>query len=431
MTKNDNDIMIYEDKDGITKVNIKFIDEDIWLTQNHIANIYKTTQQNISLHIKNIYENKELQEDATHKNFLLVQKEGNRDVKRNIDHYNLDMIIALGYRVQSEVAVRFRKWATLRLHEYIQKGFSMDDERLKQGGNRYFKELLQRIRDIRSSERNFYQQVTDIYATSIDYNPRSNMTKKFFATVQNKLHFAVHEHTAAELIYERVNNEKPYVGMTNFKGNYVTLDDTKIAKNYLTEIELQRLNLLVSQFLDYAELQALEQRPMKMLDWVNELDNQIKLNRRKILEGNGKISHEQAIEKAEKEFNLYREREMRTLESDFDIMIKTLNNQNVYYRITYNEEGIYNALKNIVGDYTWKELLNDKQINWLPKPPEYTSKNKSYFTKKGYELFEQKTLPILLKYLDKENIEINTYNEIGNKTLYTDEYQMVIEISEK
>ena len=168
MTKNDNDIMIYEDKDGITKVNVKFIDEDIWLTQNHIANIYKTTQQNISLHIKNIYENKELQEDATHKNFLLVQKEGNRDVKRNIDHYNLDMIIALGYRVQSEVAVRFRKWATLRLHEYIQKGFSMDDERLKQGGNRYFKELLQRIRDIRSSERNFYQQVTDIYATSID-----------------------------------------------------------------------------------------------------------------------------------------------------------------------------------------------------------------------------------------------------------------------
>lgn len=431
MPKNDNDIMIYEDKDGITKVNVKFIDEDIWLTQNHIASIYKTTQQNISLHIKNIYEDKELQEDATHKNFLLVQKEGNRDVKRSIDHYNLDMIIALGYRVQSEVAVRFRKWATIRLHEYIQKGFSMDDERLKQGGNRYFKELLQRIRDIRSSERNFYQQVTDIYATSIDYNPRSDMTKKFFATVQNKLHFAVHEHTAAELIYERVNNEKPYVGMTNFKGNYVTLDDTKIAKNYLTEIELQRLNLLVSQFLDYAELQALEQRPMKMLDWINELDNQIKLNRRRILEGNGKISHEQAIEKAEKEFNLYREREMKILESDFDIMIKALNNQNVYYRITYNGEEIYNALKNIIGIDTWNDLLNNQNVNWLPRPPEYSSKNISYFTKKGYELFEQKTLPIILKYLDKENIEINTYNEVGNKTLYTDEYQMVIEISEK
>lgn len=320
----DNEIMIYEDKDGITKVNVKFIEDDIWLTQNQIADIYKTTQENISMHIKNIYKDNELNLDSTNKKFLLVQKEGTRNVKRNIDHYNLDMIIALGYRVQSDVAVRFRIWATRRLHEYIQKGFAMDDERLKQGGNRYFKELLQRIRDIRSSERNFYQQVTDIYATSIDYNPRSEITKKFFATVQNKLHYAVHEHTAAELIYERVDNEKPYVGMTNFKGDYVTIDDVKIAKNYLSEIELQRLNLLVSQFLDFAELQALEQRQMKMQDWVNELDNQILLNRRKILEGNGSISHEEAIKKAEKEFEEYREREMRLLQSDFDIMIKEL-----------------------------------------------------------------------------------------------------------
>ena len=320
----DNEIMIYEDKDGITKVNVKFIEDDIWLTQNQIADIYKTTQENISMHIKNIYKDNELNLDSTNKKFLLVQKEGTRNVIRNIDHYNLDMIIALGYRVQSDVAVRFRIWATRRLHEYIQKGFAMDDERLKQGGNRYFKELLQRIRDIRSSERNFYQQVTDIYATSIDYNPRSEITKKFFATVQNKLHSAVHEHTAAELIYERVDNEKPYVGMTNFKGDYVTIDDVKIAKNYLSEIELQRLNLLVSQFLDFAELQALEQRQMKMQDWVNELDNQILLNRRKILEGNGSISHEEAIKKAEKEFEVYREREMRLLQSDFDIMIKEL-----------------------------------------------------------------------------------------------------------
>ena len=320
----DNEIMIYEDKDGITKVNVKIIEDDIWLTQNQIADIYKTTQENISIHIKNIYKDNELNLDSTNKKFLLVQKEGTRKVKRNIDHYNLDMIIALGYRVQSDVAVRFRIWATRRLHEYIQKGFAMDDERLKQGGNRYFKELLQRIRDIRSSERNFYQQVTDIYATSIDYNPRSEITKNFFATVQNKLHYAVHEHTAAELIHERVDNEKPYVGMTNFKGDYVTIDDVKIAKNYLSEIELQRLNLLVSQFLDFAELQALEQRQMKMQDWVNELDNQILLNRRKILEGNGSISHEEAIKKAEKEFEVYREREMRLLQSDFDIMIKEL-----------------------------------------------------------------------------------------------------------
>ena len=258
---------------------------------------------------------------------MLVQNEGGRSVKRNIDHYNLDMIIALGYRVQSEVAIRFRIWDTQRLHEYIQKGFTMDDERLKQGGNRYFKELLQRIRDIRSSERNFYQQVTDIYATSIDYDPRADITKKFFATVQNKLHYAGHEHTAAELIYDRVDNEKPYVGMTNFKGDYVTIDDVKIAKNYLSEIELQRLNLLVSQFLDFAELQALEQRTMKMQDWVEELDNQIVLNRRKILEGNGKITHEDAIEKAEKEFQIYREREMKELQSDFDMLMKSLPNK--------------------------------------------------------------------------------------------------------
>ena len=328
MQKQENSIIIYQDEDGVTKVSVKFSDEDIWLTQNQIAEIYKTTQQNISLHINNIYRDNELEKNSTNKEFLLVQTEGNRQVKRNIDHYNLDMIISLGYRVQSQVATRFRIWATQRLHEYMQKGFTMDDERLKQGGNRYFRELLQRIRDIRSSERKFYQQVTDIYATSIDYDPRSDLTKKFFATVQNKLHFAVHEHTAAELIYERVDNEKPFVGMTNFKGDYVTVDDVKIAKNYLSEIELQRLNLLVSQFLDYAEFQALEQRAMTMNDWIDELDNQIVQNKRKLLEGKGKISHQEAIEKAEKEFEIYRDREMKQLESDFDKMIKMLKDNN-------------------------------------------------------------------------------------------------------
>ena len=322
---NKNEVLIYEDKDGLIRVDVKFIDEDVWLTKYQLADIYKTTRQNIEQHINNIYNDNELPK-STCKKFLQVQKEGNREVKRSIDHYNLDMIIALGYRVQSDIAVRFRIWATQRLHEYIQKGFTMDDNRLKQGGNRYFKELLQRIRDIRSSERNFYQQVTDIYATSIDYDPRSEITKKFFATVQNKLHYAVHEQTAAELIYNRVDNEKPNVGMTNFKGNYVTMEDVKIAKNYLSEIELQRLNLLVSQFLDFAELQALEQRTMKMNDWVVELDNQILLNRRKILEGNGKVSHEEAIKKAEKEFQIYREREMKELQSDFDLLMKSLLN---------------------------------------------------------------------------------------------------------
>ena len=324
----ENKIILYKDEEGKVNVNVRFADEDVWLTQAQLAEIYQTTQQNISLHQKGIYADGELDEEATHKKYLLVRQEGKRQVKREIDHYNLDMIIALGYRVQSPIAVRFRRWATQRLHEYIQKGFTMDDERLKQGGNRYFKELLQRIRDIRSSERNFYQQVTDIYATSTDYDPRSKMTKLFFATVQNKMHYAVHEHTAAELIYERVDNEKPFVGMTNFKGNYVTRDDVKIAKNYLTELELQRLNLLTSQFLDYAEFQALEQNPMTMADWIAALDDQILRLRKNILEGTGTISHQEAIEKAEREFEIYREREMRLLESDFDKAVKRLLDKN-------------------------------------------------------------------------------------------------------
>lgn len=319
---NDNNVVIYQDENGITRITVRFSDEDLWLTQNQIAELYDTTQQNISQHIDGIYNDGELDKDATHKKFLLVRTEGARRVKRNIDHFNLDMIIALGYRVQSQIATRFRRWATDRLHEYIQKGFAMDDERLKQGGSRYFRELLQRIRDIRSSERNFYQQVTDIYATATDYDPRSDLTKNFFATVQNKLHYAVHEHTAAEVIHERVDSEKPLVGMTNFKGNYITKDDVKIAKNYLSKIELQRLNLLVSQFLDYAEFQALEQIPMTMQDWITSLDNQIVSNKRKLLDGNGNISHKQAIAKAEKEFELYRTREMQRLESDFDKSVK-------------------------------------------------------------------------------------------------------------
>ncbi len=324
----ENKLILYKDEEGRVSVNTRFADEDVWLTQEQLATIYQTTQENVSMHISNIYEDNELDKEGTYKKFLLVRQEGKRQVRRNIDHYNLDVIIALGYRVQSPIAVRFRRWATQRLHEYIQKGFTMDDERLKQGGNRYFRELLQRIRDIRSSERNFYQQVTDIYATSTDYDPRAKMTKLFFATVQNKMHYAVHEHTAAELIYERVDNEKPFVGMTNFKGNYVTRDDVKIAKNYLTELELQRLNLLTSQFLDYAEFQALEQNPMTMADWIAALDDQILRLRKNILEGSGTVSHQEAIEKAEREFEIYREREMRLLESDFDKAIKRLKNLN-------------------------------------------------------------------------------------------------------
>ena len=324
----ENKIILYQDDDEITRVSVRFADEDLWLTQSQLAEIYGTTKQNISQHIDNILNDSELDANRTVKDFLTVRQEGKRQVQRSVLHYNLDMVIALGYRVQSQVATRFRRWATLRLHEYIQKGFAMDDERLKQGGNRYFRELLQRIRDIRSSERNFYQQVTDIYATATDYDPRDEMTKMFFATVQNKLHYAVHENTAAEIIYNRVDNEKPFVGMTNFKGNYVTKDDVKIAKNYLSEIELQRLNLLVSGFLDFAEFQALEMNPMTMKDWIEALDNQIVAHKRKVLIGKGNISHKQAVEKAEKEFEIYRKREMELLESDFDREIKKLKDRN-------------------------------------------------------------------------------------------------------
>ena len=337
----ENNIILYTDENGKTDISVRFADEDVWVTQKQLAEIYQTTQQNISLHIENIYNDGELPKEGTHKYFLLVQQEGSRQVKREIEHYNLDVIIAIGYRIQSVVATRFRRWATERLHEYIQKGFSLDDERLKNGRNRYFKELLQRIRDIRSSERNFYQQVTDIYATATDYDPRAKITLQFFATVQNKLHYAVHEHTAAELIYERVNSEKPFVGMTNFKGSYVTKDDVKIAKNYLTEKELQRLNLMVSQFLDFAELQALDENPMKMQDWIEALDNQIVMTKRKILEDNGKISHEQAIKKAEKEYDLYRQKQLENLKSDFDLFMQDVKNLENKFPVTMQENKLH------------------------------------------------------------------------------------------
>ena len=326
--KNNSQIVLYQDENGVTKINVQFQDEDIWLTQKQIAEIYDKDVKTINAHIKNIYEEGELNESSTISFFKIVQKEGNRQVSRDIQHYNLDMIIALGYRVQSQVATRFRIWATKRLHEYIQKGFTMDDERLKQGGNRYFRELLQRIRDIRASERNLYQQITDIYATSVDYDSQKDVTRTFFATVQNKMHFAVHKETASETIYNRVDNQKPMIGMTSFKGDYITKDDVKIAKNYLTEDELKKLDLLTTQFLDYAELQALQQNKMTMSEWINYLEEQLKLLRMEVLIGSGKISREKAIEKAiekaEKEFEIYREREMKQLESDFDKAIKQL-----------------------------------------------------------------------------------------------------------
>lgn len=318
------EIIFYEGEDKSFRIKAFIKDETVWLNQTQLAELFQTTKQLISYHLKNIFDEKELAKDATVKEFLTVQNEGEREVSRNIEFYNLDVIISLGYRINSKIATAFRQWATLRLKEYIIKGFTLDDERLKQNGGRYFKELLQRVRDIRSSERNLWQQVTDIYATSIDYDKNSETTKKFFATVQNKMHYAVHQQTAAEVIYNRVNSEKPMIGMTNFKGDYITKADTHIAKNYLKEDELNILNLLVSRFLDYAELQAVSEKVMTMNDWKERLDMELKSVGREILPDNGKISHEEAIKKADTEYDKYRQREFENYESDFDRAVEEL-----------------------------------------------------------------------------------------------------------
>lgn len=316
--------LVYQDDNGIAQVNVRFEGEDVWLTQEQMMELFDASQQDVSYHIGQIYEEGEQNVDRTHQKFLLVRQEGSRSVRRQISHYNLDMIIAVGFRVKSQVATRFRQWATAHLNEFIKKGFVLDDNRLKGRGNRYFRELLQRIRDIRSSERNLYQQVTDIFITSIDYDASSNLTKQFFSTIQNKLHYAAHRHTAAEIIYERVDAEKPMVGMTNFKGNYITKEDVQIAKNYLTQQELTYLNLLVSQYLDFAEIQALQQVPMRMIEWVNKLDELMKLSGRQLLVGKGTISHDEAKKKAIAEFEKYRQMEMLQYESDYDRAIREL-----------------------------------------------------------------------------------------------------------
>lgn len=322
-----NSFLIYQDENGVSNVSVRFEGEDVWLTQQQLADLFLSSRTNVVEHVQNIYQDKELEEEATCRNFRQVRIEGQRRVSRSLPHYNLDMILAIGMRIRSDVAVRFRQWAIRHLHEFAVKGFTLDDDRLKGNRSRYFRELLQRIRDIRMSERNFYQKVTDIFATSIDYNRSDDITRTFFATVQNKLHYAAHRHTAAELIHERVDADKPMVGMTNFDGTYITEDDVKIAKNYLNEMELEYLRLLVSQFLDFAELQALEQKPMRMMDWVAKLDAMLTLSGRELLKGPGKVSHEEACRKAVAEFREYRRREMLQYESDFDRVVRELTDQ--------------------------------------------------------------------------------------------------------
>ncbi|MBR0128341.1 MAG: virulence RhuM family protein [Neisseriaceae bacterium] len=315
------DFYLFSSADGKISVDVRFDGETVWLSLEQMANLFERDKSTVSRHIKNVFSENELDENSVVANFATTARDGKT---YQVEHFNLDVIISVGYRVKSLRGTQFRQWATKRLNEYIRKGFTLDDERLKNGSGRYFKELLQRIRDIRSSERNLYQQVTDIFATSIDYDKNSPLTKNFFATVQNKLHFAAHNHTAAEIIFQRANQNQPLMGMTNFSGNYITKSDVGIAKNYLNEKELQILNLLVSRFLDYAELQALEEKTMTMQNWTDELDRQILNDNRPLLSDKGSISHKQAIEKAEKEFIAYRQKEMQQLESDFDKVIKKI-----------------------------------------------------------------------------------------------------------
>jgi hypothetical protein len=330
-----NNILIYRADDDSIHLEVKLENKTIWLSQRQIGELYQKGKATISEHIKNIFQDGELDPEATVRKFRTVQKEGDRQVERLIDHFNLDMILAIGYRVRSHVGTKFRQWATNVLKEYIVKGFVLDDERLKNPapfGDDYFDELLQRIQDIRTSERRFYQKITDIYMLSIDYDPNHDLTRQFFQTVQNKLHWAITGQTAAEIVYSRIDSSKPNMGLTSWKHKKIRKPDTVIAKNYLTEDELTAFKGLVEQYLVFAETQAKRKIPMRMIDWVKKLDGFLQLNDRNILEHAGKISHEMAVGVAEQEFEKYCEiqkREVGQLESDFDKAVKQLKKKNV------------------------------------------------------------------------------------------------------
>ena len=326
MEKTNGDIIIYQTEDGLTKINVKIENETVWLSQQQISELFSTSRTNIIEHINNIYEEGELDKNSTCQNFRQVRKEGKRSVTRKIPFYNLDMIISLGYRIKSKVATNFRKWATERLKEYMIKGFAIDDERLKgNGGGNYWKELLDRIRDIRSSEKVLYRQVLDLYATSIDYDPESEETIKFFKIVQNKLHYAAHGQTASEVIYERADSEKEFMGLKAFKGDFPVWNDAKIAKNYLDENELKILNNLVSGYFDLAEINAMEHKEMHMSDYIKMLDLVLTSGNRKILTDSGSVSHKEAIEKARKEYKKYQTKLITPIEQAYFDTIKKIN----------------------------------------------------------------------------------------------------------
>ena len=330
MEENKSQIIIYQTESGETKLDVRFQDETVWLTQKLMAELFQTTSQNITIHLKNIFEEGELDEGATCKDFLQVQKEGNREVKRKQKFYNLDAIISVGYRIKSHVATKFRQWATLHIKEYIIKGFVLDDERLKNPDLPfdYFEELERRIQDIRTSEKRFYRKITDIYATSVDYDPTLEISIDFFKTVQNKLHWAITGQTAAEIISLRANSTKENMGLTNWRGDKIRKTDVTIAKNYLNENELTALNNLVEQYLIFAQGQAQRRIPMYMNDWIKKLNGFLTLNDREILNNAGSISHEIGKENAEREYMKYKDSQQKMIsESDFEKIIKKIDNK--------------------------------------------------------------------------------------------------------
>ena len=322
-----NDVILYKTDDGKSAIELHLDNGTVWLSQQELAELFQTSKQNISKHIKAIFEDGELSEEATVNYKLTVQNEGSRSVQRNVAYYNLDMILAIGYRVRSPRGIQFRHYASTVLKEYLIKGFAMDDERLKNlGGGSYFKELLERIRDIRSSEKVFYRQVLDLFATSSDYNANSPEAKKFFATVQNKMHYAIHHNTASELIYNRVDSEKEFMGLTIFKGDLPTLSEAKVAKNYLTEKELRGLNQLVSGYLDFAERQAEREEVMTRADWVTHVDRILLATGEVLLDNSGSISREQMKHKVDKEYKSYQSKTLSQVEKDYLKEIKGIEN---------------------------------------------------------------------------------------------------------
>jgi len=309
------EIIIYESGDGEPRISVRLESETVWLTQSQMVDLFQSSKANVSEHIKHIFEERELEKDSVVRKFRTTAADGK---SYNIEHYNLDMIISLGYRIKSSIATRFRQWATARLREYIVKGFTMDDERLKgAGGGNYWKELLDRIRDIRSSEKVLYRQVLDLYATSADYDPHSQESIQFFKIVQNKLHYAAHGHTAAEVIAKRADAGQPFMGLLTFSGGEVTRKDISIAKNYLAENELKKLNNIVSAYFDLAEVKAMNQEPMRMKDWIAQLDRMIQTFDGKLLDNAGSISHEQALQKAETEYKKYQSATISAVERSY------------------------------------------------------------------------------------------------------------------